>query len=443
MPSRDMVIKGPVSLIDELSLDDDNDGILNYEDECPNTLEGALTFANGCRCYGGTIDTTIKDRVTYYKKGSNGYDSVHYGPDWCDGDQVVEQYCNPDYESGKSDIPVLEKRFDCLFECVEGTCGGSPHVDTCPCCSWGFENCDDGVKNQDETGIDCGGICAPCASSCETNAKYAPTDTPCTKYYPNDPHRVDMTWTDSDLEKVCNWYEVCHPGLDFIIEEASSCCSQDLDGNPLAGLCKQVQQESDGNCKKCRGLYIIRGLGRYKEWITGYHELADLYTNPVPTAERLISVYGTGVCRDYGLLVTTLLRKAGYKQDEVMGFCDGAHCYNLVKLPGDSKYHVVDTTGNSHDINIGGLPSNYDYCTNLDESNWCYWTGEHYTGAIKDIDEYWSIVNAGGTYDYPARGACAFTREFLPQSGPGLAVGRDNFRLPDYAPASDEIIGCS
>jgi len=73
----------------------------------------------------------------------------------------------------------------------------------------------------------------------------------------------------------------------------------------------------------------------------------------------------TGSCVDYSVSLTTLLRKAGYTKDEVFTTCGPGHAYNLVKFPGDLKYHIVDTTGNKpNPITLGGKPSgNYSYCS--------------------------------------------------------------------------------
>jgi hypothetical protein len=190
--------------------------------------------------------------------------------------------------------------------------------------------------------------------------------------------------------------------------------------------------------------------------MVGYRELNEIYSDPVPTAERLINVYKIGVCRDYSLATATLLRKAGYGQEDIGNYCDGAHCYVAVRFPGDTKWHVVDTTGNTQDVVIGGLPGGYPYCQNLNESGACYAFipspyGYSYTGTIADVDEYWRIVDSGGTYTYPLKyragsretSPCKKTWNFLPQSGPGIAYGRDSFRIPDFAPSISQIIGCS
>eukprot|EP00494_Astrolonche_serrata_P029023 UN29290 len=58
-------------------------------------------------------------------------------------------------------------------ECDQGECIDGLDSYTCECddgfegemCDIIIETCDDGIQNQDETGIDCGGVCPPCACS--------------------------------------------------------------------------------------------------------------------------------------------------------------------------------------------------------------------------------------------------------------------------------------
>jgi hypothetical protein len=266
---------------------------------------------------------------------------------------------------------------------------------------------------------------------------------------------VNYTWTDSSLEYECQWYEICHPGLDHVIAEAARCCGitsdEELGSMPDPLLCKDAISSSRGSsgCRKCVGMYIIKGLGTYARWMEGYHEVGPLFANATPTAETLINDYKIGVCRDYSLAVATLLRKAGYPQHDIGNSCDGAHCYNVVRFPGDAKWHVVDTTGNSFDVSLGGLPgSGYQYCKKLNETRWCFlvnissFPGYKHTHTIPDVDAYWSIIDSGGTYDYPNVTECYYSMGFAPQSGPGVAVGRDNYRIPDFAPALKDIVGC-
>ena len=440
-------------------------------DRCPNTPEGELVYDNGCRCidsetgrnkyYKGKVE--YRERVPSISLGTGSgnkndtgvsYSITNYfAEDSCgytgSTSVVQEKYCNPKYETGESDVAVLALNYPCHLGCSNGAC-----KQAFACASPSGESCSDGIRNQDETGIDCGGKCAPCNTRCTTGVKFAPSDTPCTSTSPGDPHRINLTWTDGELEYICRWYEICHKDLDFVIEEAQECCSattdEEINGMADSALCRDAIESGGNNCRKCTGMYIIKGMGTYARWMKGYRELATLYTNPVPRAEKLINDYKIGVCRDYSLATATLLRKAGYSQDDIGNFCDGAHCYNVVRFPGDAKWHVVDTTGNSFDVNPGGLPqSGYEYCKNLNESRWCYWVNNtspgYNTRLIPDVDAYWSIVDSGGTYNYAHVSTCygGQSREFAPMCGPGVACGKDNWRIPDFAPAIKDIVGCS
>jgi hypothetical protein len=235
--------------------------------------------------------------------------------------------------------------------------------------------------------------------------KYYPIDTPCQDIWPN-------------ATEGCQELEVCHPDLDYIVTDAVDCC----DGTPLPGsACAYACNNSGGDKKKCRGLYIIRAFGPEAKYMQGYAlfkaccsgypectrtcginlsgtcsfregfnvNVSDLSCRPeewgvgawksdrnmsmnsavlglFPT-HATVNTLRTGVCIDYAAAVTTALRKAGYNKTEA--FSTGStgyelpmlgnhpgHAYNLVLLPGDSKYHIVDTTGNGEGINLGGVP---------------------------------------------------------------------------------------
>lgn len=454
------VVEGP--LFPGAIQDGDNDGVINAVDECPSTPEGEYVYENGCRCTESApgLDKYVRDMIEFMKEGislvpggnksSPGTKTLTnmFMEDSCinlgSTSAVQEVYCNPEYETGASDEPYAFWPMECALGCSGGKCV-RPYI----CASSGGGTCSDGIKNQGETGVDCGGKCPPCNTHCTTGTKYAPADTPCTTYYNTDMYRVDYTWTNSDLEYECRWYEICHPDLDFVIAEAADCCSattdEEIAAMPDPDLCKAAIEAGLSSCRKCTGMYIIKGLGQYARWMVGYQELDTLYTSPTPTAEKLINDYKIGVCRDYSLATATLLRKDGYPQDDIGNWCDGAHCYNVVRFPGDAKWHIVDTTGNDYDVTLGGLPgSGYSYCDNLNESKWCF-LGQpgFYTHAIPDVDAYWSIVDGGGTYAYPHAASCPITRNYFPMSGPGLAVGRDNYRIPEFAPSVNDLVGCN
>jgi hypothetical protein len=225
---------------------------------------------------------------------------------------------------------------------------------------------------------------------------YYPPDTPCQDIWPNAPEQ-------------CQQMEVCHPDLDWIVQEAIAACSN-----------------SSGDRKRCRGLYIINSFGpqarymqgyaifkaccsgypectricspslagtcsfkegfndnvanlscRPEEWgVSAWHSDTNMSENSAvmgmfPT-HATVNILQTGVCIDYAAALTTMLRKAGYNKSEAFStYSTGydlplvgehpGHAYNLVLLPGDTKYHIVDTTGNGDGINLGGVPGYFRF----------------------------------------------------------------------------------
>jgi hypothetical protein len=262
---------------------------------------------------------------------------------------------------------------------------------------------------------------ARCMNSTEYESECASVpDSPCTSIWPA--HQGFKVWINEE-NFACDLFEVAHPGLDWIVEEAEECCEKGCVGN-CHSLCNNASSQSGGNVKKCKGLYIIYGLGPAGKFMKDYFwpeiccygdqyclygcDVSDLgkcsckghsySTNaknlpcvdwpskyPLGWASdtdmsknsckfsdliahaNILEDKGihTGSCVDYSVSLTTLLRKAGYTKDEVFTTCGPGHAYNLVKFPGDLKYHIVDTTGNKpNPITLGGKPSgNYSYCS--------------------------------------------------------------------------------
>jgi hypothetical protein len=443
------ITEGPI--MQEAFNDGDGDGVVNFLDECPRTPAelAERVFENGCLCQesDGGLDYVTEGSITYQFEGGEAS-----ARDYCSDGTLRETACNPDYEEGivTHEEAMISREIACTslgssYQCRDNRC--IPVVEAIPMFCWSSDGtCADGIQNQDEEGVDCGGICPPCNTLCTTGTKYAPSDTPCTTNYPSDAHRIDWPWTDNELEYTCQFHEVCHPDLDHVIEEALRCCSiqsarigmtreeslraeeAEIDAMPDPDLCRvaRAMTGDSASCKRCVGLYIVKGLGSFARWMVGYNWLYPEHNvygvvDQAP-AEKLVNEYQTGICRDYAEVVTTLLRKAGYSVREVGDFCDGAHCYNVVKFPGEREWHVVDTTGNILGINFAGLPSGYPYCQNLEEANWC-WDGVLSTGGsctggeVQDIDHAFS---------------CA----------PGMACNRDLQSVPGWAPTTDQIVGC-
>ncbi len=303
------------------------------------------------------------------------------------------------------------------------------------------EHCFDGIKNHNESGVDCGGPCYPCRPNnvcTQTTARYVPPDTPC-----------DDKWRPGKRTMKCEVFEVCTDELDYIIEEAYRCAEHIVDGMDIPGfdenLCSHtkdvIQQELNINPqtletfeakKLVAGVYIVEGLGDSsfnRGWMNYYlneefccknvtggsgslcwkdvvscmknnsaqpsnfwntmflclnqsdkakerlrlqlyqgylrnitqmvcdkrrvdlmwQDDVQLSRNSiyysVPPTHAVVNIMRTGTCADYSSVVTTLLRKAGYRCDEVFSATYPGHVWNVVKFPGMDKWVVVDTTG--------------------------------------------------------------------------------------------------
>ncbi|MBD3387579.1 MAG: hypothetical protein GF414_01425 [Candidatus Altiarchaeales archaeon] len=372
--------------------------------------------------------------------------------DECVDDHTVRQYW-VDYMDGE----IKNSTDTCTGFCKDGYC----------------RSCPDGVKNGYEEGVDCGCYgCPPCGSmsTCETGTQYAPADTMCEKNYPDDTYTIPDNKV-GETKEACNTYEVCHEGLDYIVEQAAACCN----GFISDAHCEEAVEEGNGDFKRCMGVYIVRGFGTYSKWMHDYFwgqlccdndpdcvsdggcSNADMggcqctgiayndnvnvlpctsskswssdtdmsknscaYSSFYP-AHAVVNVLETGVCHDYMMAVLTVLRKAGYDKDEVYGFCDGGHCYNLVKFSGDNKYHVVDTTGNDAGVRFGQLPTGWwNYCDRFDPEKWCF-DGKN-------------LANGAACTNEP------YERKFKLSCAPSLCCKNDRQNVG--CPPLDDIVGC-
>ncbi|MEK6907495.1 MAG: PKD domain-containing protein [Nanoarchaeota archaeon] len=256
-----------------------------------------------------------------------------------------------------------------------------------------------------------------------TNTKYAPEDSVCNKKWPSQEGEILII---NSKGYSCDLVEVCSDDLDYIVEDSLDCC----DGTPLSNdqsrvnACNFANKYSNQDTKKCQALYLVQSLGGNSIYMKDYFELEmcckgvkelcsnpqNLYSsNPLPKIGKDLSslrcnnnpdnnppgewvsdtkldlnnialqdvpthvslnVLSTGTCVDYSFSLTTLLRKLGYKKDEVYSVESDDHAYNLLKLPLNKKYTIVDTTGNNDPaIIFGKIPLGYDYCENIKK---CY-----------------------------------------------------------------------
>lgn len=171
--------------------------------------------------------------------------------------------------------------------------------------------------------------------------------------------------------KTCDYWEVCHhTKIKEMTEEIINCCDDLCQGN-CHSLCNKALADSGLKTtdtpetrKKCYGLYAIYG-GPTGRWLKGYE-----IHNEEPASIMLSQ--GTWMCTGYSIVLTTLLRSVGYEENEaftatsLMDATKG-HAFNILKFPGDSKYHIVDTVGNCpNTYNPGGIPgcvSGWPYCS--------------------------------------------------------------------------------
>ena len=253
----------------------------------------------------------------------------------------------------------------------------------------------------------------------ETNAIYFPEDTSCNKKWPSEEGEKVLI---NSQGYSCNLVEVCDENLDFIVQDSIECCTQSLNTGDQAknNACNFANKYSNRNTKKCQALYLVESLGGGRIYMKDYFEsemcckgVSELCTNeknlytskPFLTTTRDLSVLecennpennppgtwvsdsrlelnnialqdvpahvsinilSTGTCVDYSFALTTLLRKTGYKEEEVYTVESPDHAYNLIKFPLDKKYTLVDTTGNNNPaIIFGKTPLGYPYCESI------------------------------------------------------------------------------
>ncbi len=259
------------------------------------------------------------------------------------------------------------------------------------------------------------GIAPPMVcSKVSPRPKYYPVDTPCQDIWPNGTAE-------------CQQIEVCHPDLDYIVVDAVKCCNGTfkpgsacawaransggdkkkcrglyiirafgpdatyMQGYALFKACCSGYPECTrtswpslaGTCSFREGFnQNVQNLScRPEEWgVSAWRSDKNMSLNSAvlglfPT-HATVNILRTGVCIDYAAAVTTALRKAGYNRTEALSASSTGydlpllgnhpgHAYNLVKLPGDDLYHIVDTTGNGEGINPGGLPHYFRFTGNF------------------------------------------------------------------------------
>lgn len=259
------------------------------------------------------------------------------------------------------------------------------------------------------------GIAPPSAcSDVSPRPRYYPPDTPCQDIWPNG--------TES-----CQEIEVCHPGLDYIVLDAVRCCNRSDSSSPACAWALNHYEGDNKKCRGLYIIrafgpdaVYMQGYALFKACCSGYPECTrtswpslagtasfregfnqnvtnlscrredwgvsawrsdtNMSQNSAVLglypAHATVNILQTGVCVDYAAALTTALRKAGYSKTEAMVAASlgydlpllgnhPGHAYNLVKLPGEDGYHIVDTTGNGEGINPDGLPHYFWFVGNF------------------------------------------------------------------------------
>ncbi|MBN1875336.1 MAG: right-handed parallel beta-helix repeat-containing protein [Anaerolineae bacterium] len=158
---------------------------------------------------------------------------------------------------------------------------------TAPCNSDRCATCSDNIQNGDETDVDCGGTYCPECAACtgEPTTQYAPGDTNCNNAWPtNEGPELDIN-TESDS---CELIEVCNPDLDYIVEDALTCCEYTDYNTRLTGArssgkiaaCDYAHTQAYHNnfssyfntttLKQCMAYYTIQSFGANAVYMQGY-----------------------------------------------------------------------------------------------------------------------------------------------------------------------------
>lgn len=135
---------------------DDRDIVLH---RCRNNFISRHTHTCPYGCYAGAcVCATSDGGIDFYKRGGVRYGTDYYVPgavDYCIDEKTLREfYTEIDHENNTCTIKWID--FECPGECRDGACHGT---------------CFDGIQNQGELGIDCGG---PCLAACEYDLGWYP-----------------------------------------------------------------------------------------------------------------------------------------------------------------------------------------------------------------------------------------------------------------------------
>lgn len=375
------------------------------QDQCSNCSNKGLDVCNDNQKCVGDIITWEQDCCEGNCKECNELSNNH---EICNEDQI----CDGDYD-------------EILSDCCDGECKDCDEIgNTCEIgqvCSgeWiNFEKkcCDSECEEFTVPDTDC--------NSYWDESGTAPTDGPLIRINEDNPSCALFDVLHPGLVQYVQIAKEC------CLNSGTNCHGFTTASRNFAGI---VGEPNEDELKKCMGRYIIYALGQGRQFaehyfwqegccmnisgfcgdaepftcdttrnsappnpskngvllecITNYNELESppqyprawkdnqdwtknsCYFSDLPASVSLMELK-TGQCVDYSVMATTLLRIAGYKEDEVYTLLGPRHAFNLIKFPGDDNYIIFDTTGNAGAFDVGGLSySAGPYCSYIINPN--------------------------------------------------------------------------
>jgi hypothetical protein len=381
------------------------DGVEQEEVTCPyGCSDGACT----CPDTDGGRD--------YYTAGSvGGYN------DYCDWGNVVERYCGWDEETG---FRVMTEYYRCPHGCTRGACilcedtdGGvdyyrrgtaAGHEDTClngvtlqeyfvrpgegtcevyainiTClggCSDGActATCADGLQNQDETAIDCGGSCSASCTDCFADAAFG--SGPESDLFSLGNSAVERAAAEALMEYAdCLQDDACRSGLPTVavLTDYSSVTAADL-------------ETSTDSIMEAVGYYVDQHMEYVYDdlWGSGAPNIQSARYTIVDSHSRCSMDY-CGDCEDHAILRHSLMRTLGisshcaYLADYMEGYWGtGGHTFNIVNYR--NKYRIMDYGPLGHYFNNR-------WSAHVPHSLWNDRTGEYWCADWKD-----NVAGPGG-----------------------------------------------
>jgi len=335
-----------------------------------------ITCRYGCASGACTCPESDGGRQDYFTQGS-----IDGHSDYCDAMSVIEQYCAWNDATGVAEI--RGERYRCPNGCSEGACiscedtdGGANdyyqrgtaagHEDTCiddhtlqeyfvvpgdgTCDTYSITiaclggctdgactaTCSDGLQNQDETGIDCGGSCPAACTDCMADAGFG--SGPESDKFSFGTYGVRHASSNALMEYAdCLQDDACRSGLPTapILTDYSSVSAEDLETSP------DTIQEAVGYYVDQHMEYLYDDL-----WGSGAPNIQDAEYTIEQSSSRCSMDY-CGDCEDHAILRHALMRQLGvsadcaWLADHIDGYWGtGGHTFNIVNYR--NKWRILD-----------------------------------------------------------------------------------------------------